>query len=326
MGRVLRPALLRSALVLMALGVGSIADARPATRKAKAEEAAEPAPPTMEERQAVFGAIDEAFKAGRKAQVADLLVEVVENPDHAVFHAEAYARLAGVLESLDLPFAALMAHERALATDADLASGSAKKAIALADKVGDTALLEKVFAANVGLDVDDATRSRMAYLAAREAHAKNNLGTAAAILKMVSKNDPYFPEAKTLEGVILARQGKPESALAAADGTGRREAGRPRPEVRQRDDPEHRPVVLRSGELAPAIEYYARLPGIPSWVDAVRAGVGLFPALRYQRRPCTARCPRISVLPGLVLPGGHTAPGTLLVPDVQVPGRQQADR
>ena len=64
MGCVRRPALFRSALVLMALGFGSIADARPASRKAKAEEIAEPAPPTMEERQAVFGAIDEAFKAG----------------------------------------------------------------------------------------------------------------------------------------------------------------------------------------------------------------------------------------------------------------------
>lgn len=271
MGRVLRPALLRSALVLMALGVGSIADARPATRKAKAEEAAEPAPPTMEERQAVFGAIDEAFKAGRKAQVADLLVEVVENPDHAVFHAEAYARLAGVLESLDLPFAALMAHERALATDADLASGSAKKAIALADKVGDTALLEKVFAANVGLDVDDATRSRMAYLAAREAHAKNNLGTAAAILKMVSKNDPYFPEAKTLEGVILARQGKPESALApllTAQAAGK-QADRG-----QKFDNVTTLNIARSYYAAEnwprAIEYYAQLPRESrQWVDAV---------------------------------------------------------
>ena len=275
MRRLPRHALLRSAVVLLALGLTSVADAkspaRRATRQAKADTVEDPAPPTMEERQAVFGAIDEAFKAGRKAEVADLLVEVVENPDHAVFHAEAYARLAGVLESLDLPFAALMAHERALATDAELASGSAKRAIALADKVGDTALLEKVFAANVGLDVDDATRSRMAYLAAREAHAKDNLGTAAAILKMVSKDDPYFPEAKTLEGVILARQGKPESALAPllTAQAAAKQAGRG-----DKFDNITTLNIARSYYAAEnwprAIEFYAQLPRESrQWVDAV---------------------------------------------------------
>ena len=219
-----------------------------------------------------------------------------------------------------------MAHERAR-NRCRPCFGVREEAIALADKVGDTALLEKVFAANVGLDVDDATRSRMAYLAAREAHAKNNLGTAAAILKMVSKNDPYFPEAKTLEGVILARQGKPESALApllTAQAAGK-QADRG-----QKFDNVTTLNIARSYYAAEnwprAIEYYAQLAGIPSMGGRRLRARGPFPALRYQRRPCTARCPRISVLPGLVLPGGHTAPGTLLVPDVQVPGRQQADR
>jgi tetratricopeptide (TPR) repeat protein len=268
------PRLLRPTIALLTLGLAGSALARPATRdagKAAIEESEEPAPPTMEERQAVFGVIDDAYKAGRKAEVADLLVAVVETPDHAAFHAEAYARLGGVLQSLDLPYAALMAHERALGTDATVAAGSAKHAIDLADKVGDTALLEKVFAANVGLDVDAATRSRMAYLAAREAHAKNNLGTAAAILRMVSKDDPAYPEAKTLEGVILARQGKPESALApllTAQALGK-QANRG-----ETFDNVTTLNIARSYYAAEnwprAIEYYAQLPRESrQWVDAV---------------------------------------------------------
>jgi hypothetical protein len=265
--------LLRPTIALLALGLAGPAIAKPATRaagKAKAEETEETAAPTMEERQAVFGAIDEAYKAGRKAEVADLLVEVVENPEHEVFHAEAYARLGGVLQSLDLPYSALMAHERALASDATVAAGSAKDAIALADKVGDTALLEKVFSANVGLDVDATTRSRMAYLAAREAHAKNNLGTAAAILKMVSKDDPYYPEAKTLEGVILARQGKPESALAPLLTA---QAAAKQADRGEKFDNITTLNIARSYYAAEnwprAIEFYAQLPRESrQWVDA----------------------------------------------------------
>ncbi len=170
--------------------------------------------PTLEERQAVFGEIDAAFKRGEKTRVADLLVEVIDNPDHAVFHAEAYARLGAMLAELDLPYAALVAYERALSIDAEAVSSVAPKAIELADKVGDTALLEHVFATNVGLDVDPATRSRMAYLAAREAHHDGNYGTALAILKMVRKDDPFYPEALSLQGVVLSMQGRHEQALA----------------------------------------------------------------------------------------------------------------
>lgn len=204
-----------AALALLGLALAPApADAGP--RKQAAEEAAEeerPAP-TLEERRAVFGDINEAFKAGRLKEVADLLVEVVGDPEHEVFHAEAYARLGGVLQQLDLPYAALVAHERALSIDAELVSGSAEDAISLADKVGDTALLEKTFSENVGLDVDATVRSRMAYLAAREAMHGGQSVLALTILKMVQKDDPFYPEAKSLEGVLLANRGKPEAALA----------------------------------------------------------------------------------------------------------------
>ena len=105
--------------------------------------------PTMEERQTVFGPIDDAFRAGQKAKVADLLVEVVDNPIHTSFHAESYARLGAVLDELSLPYSALISYQKALKTDATAVSSVAKDAIRLADQVGDTALLESVFAANV---------------------------------------------------------------------------------------------------------------------------------------------------------------------------------
>ena len=78
--------------LLCVLGAGPVAQA--AKRGATPPPAA-PAGPTLEDRQAVFGPVDEAFQQGRKAEVADLLVEITQNADHLAFHAEAYARLTG---------------------------------------------------------------------------------------------------------------------------------------------------------------------------------------------------------------------------------------
>lgn len=170
--------------------------------------------PDMAERQKVFGEVDAAIREGRKAKAADLLVEITTNGEVASFHAEAWGRLGLVLQELDLPYAALIANERALTINAPLMSDSAKVALKLGDKVGDTALLEKVFAANVGLPVDEATSSRMAYLAAREAVHQGNFAVAQAILKMVKASDPFYPEAKTLEGITYALQDRHKDALA----------------------------------------------------------------------------------------------------------------
>lgn len=218
--------------LVLAGGVALSPAAADAARRKKqpepVEETEEAKMPTLEERQAVFGDIDEAYKAGRLKEVADLLLEVIDNPDHEVFHAECYARLGGVLEKLELPYAALIAHERALATNAELVPKSAEAAIKLADKVGDTALLEATFGANVGIDVSKETRSRMAYLAALESQRNDQAIVALSILKMVDKSDPFYPEAKALEGVLLSTTGKPEKALVpfltaqAAGATGNR--------------------------------------------------------------------------------------------------------
>ena len=167
----------------------------------------------LEARQAVFGEVDAAFKAGRKAAVADGLVGIVETPEHADYHAEAYARLGGTLEELDLPYAALAAYHQALEMDAVAVSSVVGDALRLAAAIGDSAMLQGVFAENVGLDVDTNTRAEMAYLAARETLSQGNYGTALGILKLVGAKTPAYPKAKALEGVTLAMQGKHSSAL-----------------------------------------------------------------------------------------------------------------
>lgn len=205
----MRRALLLTAL--LTLGGASLA-AKPRSETPTAG-ASTPALPSMAERTEAFGQIDEMMKSGQSARAADGLVALVEDPSKAMFHAEAYARLGGVLTDLDLPYGALIAYEHALATDPVAVSSVAKDAIALGDSVGDIALLEPVFGANVGLDVDAATRSRMAYLAAREAHHQGNYGSALGLLKMVTPGDPFFAEARSLEGVVLSVQGRPRDAL-----------------------------------------------------------------------------------------------------------------
>jgi tetratricopeptide (TPR) repeat protein len=207
----------------------------------------------MAERAKVFGEVDTAYKEGRKAKAADLLVEIVENPANDKFHAEAWARLGGVLRELDLPYAALLAYEKALAKDPVLVSDSAKLAIELGEKVGDTGVLEKVFAANVGLEVDPATRSRMAYLAARESVHSGNFGTAGAILKMVRPEDPWYPEAKTLEGINFSLQGKPVDAS----------------EFFNHTDLNIARAYYAAGNFPRAIEYYAKVQrGSRDWPEA----------------------------------------------------------
>ena len=54
----------------------------------------------------------------------------------------------------------------------------------------------------------------MAYLAARSAFAKGDIGPAQGILMMVKPTDPDFPEAQNLLGVIKSQQGQHDSAIA----------------------------------------------------------------------------------------------------------------
>ena len=226
--------------------------------------------PTMEQRTEAFAEVSAAMTSGNQTGAADALIAVIEDPNWAMFEGEAHARLAVQLNKLDLPYAALLAYAKAMAADPEGVGSEAGKAVDLADKVGDQAVLEPVFAKNLGLDVDDATRSRMAYLAARENHRAGQLATAAAILKLVKPNDPYYPEAKALEGVILSLQKRHGDALAplqiALAVGGRAKRGELFKSVVQMNLAR---AYYAAGNFPQAAHYWSELErGDPKWLDA----------------------------------------------------------
>mgnify|MGYP001413291188 CR=1 FL=1 len=226
--------------------------------------------PTMEQRTEAFAEVSAATTSGNQAGAADALIAVIEDPAWDMFDGEAHARLAVLLNRLELPYAALLAYSKALAADPEGVGSEAGKAVDLADKVGDQAILEPVFASNLGLDVDEATRSRMAYLAARENHRAGQLATASAILRLVKPNDPYYPEAKALEGVILSLQKRYGDALAplqiALAVGGRAKRGDVFKSVVRMNLAR---AYYAAGNFPQAAHYWSQLErGDPKWLDA----------------------------------------------------------
>ena len=136
---------------------------------------------------------------------ADKLIELIQNPDHEYYHVDAYAQLGGILEKLGLRYSSLLAYEAGLQIDATRIPSIAESSIALVDSIGDTGVLESIFASNLNLDVSADVRSRMAYLAARSAFAKGDIGPAQGILMMVKPTDPDFPEAHVLGLLNLSK-------------------------------------------------------------------------------------------------------------------------
>ena len=100
-------------------------------RRGRKAAPATPPVPTMEERQAAFGNINEAMMSGRMTHAADMLVMLLSQPEQAHFHAEAYARLGKVFSTLELPYSALMAYEQGLRSDIAVVGSEVPKALAL---------------------------------------------------------------------------------------------------------------------------------------------------------------------------------------------------
>ena len=196
-----------SGLLLMVLGLSIASNPVDARRSKKAKH-------SIEERMEVFAEVFAAIENGDQNLAADKLIELIENPDHEYYHVDAYAQLGGILEKMGLQYSALLAYEAGLQIDASRIPSIAEKSIALVDSIGDTGILESIFASNLNLDVSPEVRSRMAYLAARSAFAKGDIGPAQGILMMVKPTDPDFPEAQNLLGVIKSQQGLHDSAIA----------------------------------------------------------------------------------------------------------------
>jgi tetratricopeptide (TPR) repeat protein len=172
-----------------------------------------------------FAEYETQLSSGQKARAADALVAILDNPVQVAWHAEAAAKLGDLFVELQLPYAALTAYVKAFRllnetvppdvlpeVTADL-GGRVGRAIELADKVGDMAILEEPFSRNLGLARTEDDRGKMAYLAAREAFRQESYGLAIGLLKMVKEGDPMYPEAKMLEGIILSQQGRFNESL-----------------------------------------------------------------------------------------------------------------
>ena len=168
--------------------------------------------PTMEQRTEAFAEVSAAMTLGNQTGAADAS-QVIEDPNWAMFEGEAHARLAVQLNKLDLPYAALLAYAKAMAADPEGVGSEAGKAVDLADKVGDQAVLSPC---SPRISVSTSTmQPAVAWpTSQRENHRAGQLATAAAILKPAASNDPYYPEAKALEGVILSLQKRHGDALA----------------------------------------------------------------------------------------------------------------
>ncbi len=210
-----RPGLLLLLLVGLCSTMAGAQDGSPSPQQQAPEQEEQLEPYTQEELDQVLAEYRELLKTGQKARAADSLVAVIQDQELAPFHSHALGLLGALFQELDLPFAALVAYTRSLESSTDLDPASIEAAFALADSVGDTAILEPVFAENVGGQVDRSTRSRMAYLAARENLRQGKLGLALGLLNLVAKDSPLRAEASLLEGVILNQQARPTKALEA---------------------------------------------------------------------------------------------------------------
>jgi len=218
---------------------------------------------TDEERVEAFTPFTEAVVAGDTNGALDALVVILDDEEQVHFHGIAYGSMGGLLESKELQYAALAAWAKGIELDPDNNGSSVKPALQVAEEVGDIAFLEKVFASNVGLDVDAETRGRLAYLAARGSYAQGNYSTALGILTLVGKDNPDFAKAQSLKGIVLAQQGKYTDAMAALLTA----------QAMVQDDPEMLDVVnlnlartyYAAENFAKSIEFYAKVSRDSHW-------------------------------------------------------------
>lgn len=229
--------------------------------------AVEPKVPTEEEFSAALADFTRNIASGNKEAALDALVAVLNDPEKAPFHGAAYASMGTVLSNMDYPYAAMLAMGKGIQADATRNGKSVKPVLELGEKLSDSAYLEQVFAKNVGLDVDAATRSKLAYLAARGSYYDGNYSTALGILSLVGKDSPDYGAAMRLKGVIQARLGKNTEALTSLLAA----------EQLAGTDQEAQDIIAlnlarvyyASENYARSIEYYAKVSrGSPWWPEA----------------------------------------------------------
>lgn len=235
----------------------SAAQSKPSTKDA--EEA-----PMCEDTLEVFTPFVAGVASGNVPEAMDALAVVLKDPEMEGCHGQAYIRLGGLLEKEGLPYAGALAWSQGMQMDPDATSAEVVTAfLALEERHGDQALLERTFAENIGYKADKETRSHMAYLGARGSYAQGNYSTALGILSLVQKDSPDMGKGMALKGVILTQQGRYNDAMAALL-TAQALVG---------DDTEMLDTVnlnlgrtyYAAGNYPKAIEYYAKVSRESHW-------------------------------------------------------------
>lgn len=257
-------------LLSLVVGLGLASPAVSAPTPPSTEKPDAPEPVSDERRTELFAPYKEAMDRGQKAQAADALLPILDDEEAAGVHGEAWLKLGELLEGFDMGYSALLAYGRAIQADPKVGAAKVSDALNLAEELGDERVLAPIFAKNVGLDVDEATRSRLALVAARHNVQNGDLGVALGMLMLVKKDDPRYAEAESLRGVVLAQQGRFNDALApllTAQALG---------EKADKGERFRNVLTLNvarsyfgAGNFPRAVEYYAQVErGSDFWVDA----------------------------------------------------------
>lgn len=156
-----------------------------------------------------FDAVDGATSPSAKA---DLLHEILQDDAQEEVHGEAWARLAQALASAGHNGAALVAWSHAFEDEGQLQH--LPTAIALADKVGDHAVVAEPVTDHEGFEPKGDAMDRAAYVVARHLLRRDRLGPALDWATKVGNQSPSFADAETIRAIVLASQGNHKAALA----------------------------------------------------------------------------------------------------------------
>ena len=222
--------------------------------------------PTDAEWAAAFEEFDIAMARGNSTLAADALVAMLEDSEKEVFHPEALHNLGDVLMALELPYGALNAYAEALSAGENAPVPAVNKALTVAEDLGDLALLEPIFGANVGLNVSGEARASMAWLAARQNFRQGQLGVTLGILALINKDSKYYIDAQHLKGIVLSVQGRYTDALAPLLTASAMEADQEKLDLIHLNAGR---AYYGAGNYPRAIEYFAKVRrASPHWLEA----------------------------------------------------------
>lgn len=203
-----------------------------------------------------FDAVDGATSPSAKA---DLLLEIIEDDKQQDVRGEAWSRMAQALSAGGFHGASLIAWSHAFQDEGQLKHLT--EAVALADKVGDHAVIAEPVTDHEGFEPKGDEMSRAAYIIARHLLRKDSLGPALKWIGKVDNQSPSFADAETLRAIVLAAQGNHKAALAPMQTA--RALGKAQDRGRRYDDKmliNLARAYYGEGNLGQAIYHYTIMP------------------------------------------------------------------